>query len=740
MNVKHLLFSLALIILISASLLAQDHQDWKYMQPNPQANPVNKIQIIDVNTWIGVGGEGLYMKTTNAGVNWYFHNSAGLPNAAGTIGPNGDLYFTDALNGYITGSSGYIAKTTDGGVTFNTLADSLVPVNQNGKTMAFVDQYVAYVAFGSGDGEHGTVVKTTDGGLTWSIVYSNNSWSVTALCVPDKQTVYVVTMDGSVSKSTDGGQSWNTMNTVVPQDMMCTTFLDVNNILISGSGGTCSRTTDGGETWTAIQTPNSEWAYYQLKQVSPTEIYAVGDPGNLWKTSDFGTTWTAVPLNITWGTFDYLDWYSLDVRGSLFVISGFLGDILISTDNGLTWGSHQLSYNSNIIFDIKKAPGSNVVIAGGREWNPGLRQIFRSTNGGTTFTPIDLGVDFDVYAVSMVSDKVGYICGTNSIVMKTSDAGQTWSQEASPVSGPYISLYSMKFVNESTGWVFLNYSASDTNIFKTTNGGTSWIPQVTNGNAYGIMKGDMADEDNGYVTMNASGQPLYKTNDGGTTWTPIPIPLKGQVGALKVIDKNTLYLGSSYGTNRVAKSLDGGATWTTYALPAVVDINTMDFKDVNTGWVCGNLTTAACRTTDGGNTWSLQNYHLPTGAKIYITPGDTAFALGTWGTIMRNVTYAVPTGITVSSDNVPHGFTLEQNYPNPFNPSTSIKYSIPLDGLVNLAVYNVLGEKVLTLVNNDMKAGSYEIKFDASHYASGIYFYRLDTGTYSSVKKMILMK
>jgi hypothetical protein len=88
----------------------------------------------------------------------------------------------------------------------------------------------------------------------------------------------------------------------------------------------------------------------------------------------------------------------------------------------------------------------------------------------------------------------------------------------------------------------------------------------------------------------------------------------------------------------------------------------------------------------------------------------------------------------------PAVFYLGQNYPNPFNPSTSIKYSIPRDGLVSLAVYNILGEKVSTLVNQNMSAGNYEVKFDASHYASGIYFYRLDAGVYSSMKKMILMK
>jgi hypothetical protein len=88
----------------------------------------------------------------------------------------------------------------------------------------------------------------------------------------------------------------------------------------------------------------------------------------------------------------------------------------------------------------------------------------------------------------------------------------------------------------------------------------------------------------------------------------------------------------------------------------------------------------------------------------------------------------------------PLEFTLEQNYPNPFNPGTVIKYSIPENGFVTLVVYNLLGEKVASLVNGVQDAGRYEISFDASNLASGIYVYSLKSGSFNSVKKMLLMK
>lgn len=88
----------------------------------------------------------------------------------------------------------------------------------------------------------------------------------------------------------------------------------------------------------------------------------------------------------------------------------------------------------------------------------------------------------------------------------------------------------------------------------------------------------------------------------------------------------------------------------------------------------------------------------------------------------------------------PAQYTLEQNYPNPFNPSTLIKYSIAKDGFVNVSVFNLLGEKVATLVNNNVKAGSYEINFNASHLSSGVYFYSIEAGDFKAVRKMMLMK
>ena len=86
------------------------------------------------------------------------------------------------------------------------------------------------------------------------------------------------------------------------------------------------------------------------------------------------------------------------------------------------------------------------------------------------------------------------------------------------------------------------------------------------------------------------------------------------------------------------------------------------------------------------------------------------------------------------------GYRLHENYPNPFNPSTRIAYELPVNGWVQLKVYNTLGQEVATLVNGEKSAGRYEVVWDARNLPSGIYFYRLQANGFSEVKKLLLLK
>ncbi len=99
-----------------------------------------------------------------------------------------------------------------------------------------------------------------------------------------------------------------------------------------------------------------------------------------------------------------------------------------------------------------------------------------------------------------------------------------------------------------------------------------------------------------------------------------------------------------------------------------------------------------------------------------------------------------PVGVTETTAKLPSNFELQQNYPNPFNPTTNIRYDIPKASKVTLKIYDILGREVTTLVNTFQSPGRYTVRFNAQNLASGVYFYQLNAGSYTAIKKLMLLK
>jgi hypothetical protein len=128
---------------------------------------------------------------------------------------------------------------------------------------------------------------------------------------------------------------------------------------------------------------------------------------------------------------------------------------------------------------------------------------------------------------------------------------------------------------------------------------------------------------------------------------------------------------------------------------------------------------------------------------------DSSVSAGTWVYRIKEVDLngavhysetATTALLSIASSPVVTAYALEQNFPNPFNPSTTIQYALPNAGDVRLTVFNVLGQEAATLVNENKPAGTYSVQFDASRLASGLYFYRLQAGSYVEMKKLVLLK
>lgn len=126
---------------------------------------------------------------------------------------------------------------------------------------------------------------------------------------------------------------------------------------------------------------------------------------------------------------------------------------------------------------------------------------------------------------------------------------------------------------------------------------------------------------------------------------------------------------------------------------------------------------------------------------MWYTGGD-----GVWDGHIGYATATITGLEEVDSERYPEGFVLQQNYPNPFNPATIIRWQLAVSGHVDLSIYNILGQKVATLVNKKQQAGSYQVEWDAAPtsggqgFASGVYYYRLEAGSFVETKKLVLLK
>lgn len=194
--------------------------------------------------------------------------------------------------------------------------------------------------------------------------------------------------------------------------------------------------------------------------------------------------------------------------------------------------------------------------------------------------------------------------------------------------------------------------------------------------------------------------------------------------------------------------------WMLLGTPAdsILGLNLTHYIDTMQVWVCSDqdpavalVKLATIRSSDSDNVWNKYSFDLSSfnGQNICIafryymnTTAD-----GLWCNI-DNVFIGNHSAIGIQQigNEVPRQFQLKQNYPNPFNPVTNIEFDIAKSSNVNLIIFNSLGQVVSTLVNQELKAGTYKYDFNASGLPSGSYFYRLTAGDYVKTNKMILVK
>ena len=204
--------------------------------------------------------------------------------------------------------------------------------------------------------------------------------------------------------------------------------------------------------------------------------------------------------------------------------------------------------------------------------------------------------------------------------------------------------------------------------------------------------------------------------------------------------------------SNLARTYDGGANWTDELINGMYNrngLNDISISSINVltavgfwdSTYYGDLYGSVLRSTDSGNTWSMQTFNQTEMLNGISFVGDyTGWIVGNNGTILHTTNGGVSFVEEEQIDEVPSEFLLSQNYPNPFNPSTKIKYSVPQPSQVQIKVFDVLGNEIETLVSEEKPTGTYEITWNAASLPSGVYFYQLQAGEFIQSKKMILIK
>jgi len=750
---KFILFFFPLFLLFTASLNAQLYNSWKWMHQSPQGNELRWVKMWNANTFYAIGAKGTFIKTTNRGVNWTFHHISGRMSGIPLQRANLlNAWFFDPNTGIVTGTYGSIFRTTNGGVTFDSVPGNPAPVNATITGIYFINNLTGYVI----SGQTGyRLMKSTDGGLNWNAGFGTappypNPYELYAF---NENKLLVLNSLGDVCISTNGGYLWNTYISGTLVNLYKVAFTDANTGFVCGDWGRCRYTTDGGYNWINMSGVlfDRNIHFFDIKYRNGA-VYLTGNSNYLWRSSNYGATWDSIsfiaPASVLpWSNYYYSSDFS--VTGDTMITVGANGSMYqcLGPSNKIT---HSRNLKKGSMRCVWSSPGFGTVIAAGAASIPGTThdQIMISSNGGvnwslSAFSPTSIA---EFYGIDMINQNTGFICGSRSAVYKTTNAGVSWDSLVIPNMPAGLTLSCIDFVDSQTGWVFSRTAVTgDSTIFKTTNGGVNWFRQKlgpNTGTSYLIYNASMIDANTGWV-LNNRPRPC-RTTDGGTTWDSTALGDNYLAGSLYDIEMYNALTGYCVGSNnRVYKTTNGGATpWSNVSYTSTTIITNYSVE-VLSPLECAVLGTygTVYVTTNGGSGWTNQSLlsSIDDIYGSYLTSDRKLFAVCALNSCIF-MEYAFLLGINNLSSTIPDKFALKQNYPNPFNPSTVIRFQLSVAGNASLKVYDLLGREITTLVNESLQPGTYEVRFDAKELSSGIYLYTLRTDNFSETKKMVLIR
>jgi photosystem II stability/assembly factor-like uncharacterized protein len=329
----------------------------------------------------------------------------------------------------------------------------------------------------------------------------------------------------------------------------------------------------------------------------------------------------------------------------------------------------------------------------------GGASIFRTIDGGKLWSEVCVLDGGFINGICMYSSQNGFALGDpingRWVLLQTSDGGASWQEKptAPPQQDQENGWNNAVCAVDSKHWW---YGTNNGRVYYSTDAGSTWSYGRTTGrNSYGVW----FNNSNEGIAVFDDGT-AERSTDGGKTWGGVPISGGRLVGtAISGCGTSDLWITKE---DQLLRSNDNGQSWRLSSFAEHGNLTHISARKIGSRMICVAVSDA--------------------GSVMWFDDAQTS------------------AGNNEASKEMPRAFILDQNYPNPFNPSTNIHYGLPNRSHVTLTVFNNLGQQVAILQNGEQEAGYHDVKFDASGLSSGVYFYRMQAGSYVESKKVLLVR
>jgi len=700
-----------------------------------------------------LGSAGLF-RSTNSGVNWTTLIGSKCDDVVFTL--TGDTAFA-------VGSGIGFRRSLDGGQTFTAFGTGLGTGTRTHFDLCLTQPAFMYASVHVSGNVN--LFKSTNYGANWTQLTTSTEFQnqggqawydlYCRVNPVNPNLVYVGTID--IWRTTDGTTFTNITNGYaggyvhVDQHFLFFHPTDPNIIMACNDGGIW-RSTNSGNAFTNLNQNLTLTQFYRIAASPFTPSRILGG------TQDNGTQQTYSALNWVAAYGGDGGEVSFNPFNANFIIGETQnGGLFRTTNGGSSWGgaTSGISQSENVswVAPIIAHPTTDGTFYTARQ------RVYRSTNNGGVWSAVSGNVNGSSavreMAISKTNPSILYATTGSSIFLST-DGGATFTNKTSGL--PARTITSVNIHPNDENIALLTFSGFSTNkVYKTTDKGNSWFSIHGNLPDSPVNDGFIYTYDalnpNTYFVATDIG--VFLTQDNGTTWVELPNNLPNTVIIhLDYSPSNQMMRAGTHGRGVYEAFID-------FTIPVELSSFTAE-TGVNS--VVLNWSTATETNNSGfeierklknqewtkitfipgkGTTTEIQNYSYSDDYSSLPYEGTVLYRLKQ---IDYNGAFEYSEQVAVNLTFVPSEYYVSQNYPNPFNPSTTIKYSLPVESLVRINIYNALGEIIEELVSKSQSSGNYEVTWNAQNYSSGIYYYSFELNSadgsqsHREMKKIVFLK